>query len=78
MSKIDLNSLREKIDDIDAQLLTLFNQRASLAIDVAEAKRAALKPGETLSFFRPDREAQVIQRIQSLNQGPLSNQGSVA
>ena len=74
MSKIDLNSLREKIDDIDAQLLTLFNQRASLAIEVAEAKRAALKPGETLSFFRPDREAQVIQRIQSLNPGPLSNQ----
>lgn len=73
MAEIDLNRLREKIDAIDEQLLKLFNERASIAMQVAEAKRAELKPGETLSFFRPDREAQVIQRVQALNQGPLSN-----
>jgi len=69
----DLKTLRDKIDGIDQQLLELFNQRASCAIEVAEAKKSELKEGDTVDFFRPDREAQVIQRIKELNQGPLSD-----
>ena len=69
-----LNKLREKIDAIDEQLLDLFNQRANCAIDVAEVKRG-LSEGtdENIDFFRPDREAKVIKRLKSLNQGPLSD-----
>ncbi len=73
MSDSDLQSLRDQIDDIDEQLLRLFNRRAECALEVAEAKKATLKQGESPDFFRPDREAQVIQRIKDLNTGPLSD-----
>ena len=73
MPELDLDALRSQIDGIDEQLLTLFNRRAECAIQVAETKKQSLKPGEKLKFFRPDREAQVIQRIKDLNTGPLSD-----
>ncbi len=69
-----LEKLRERIDAIDEQLLELFNQRASCAVDVAAVKRALSEAiDEGVDFFRPDREAQVINRLKSLNQGPLSD-----
>ena len=73
MSDDTLESLRNQIDSIDEQLLKLFNNRANCAIKVADAKKRELKDGEVLEFFRPDREAQVIQRIKQLNDGPLSD-----
>ncbi len=74
MSDKTLQELRNQIDEIDEKLLALFNQRAGCAVSVAEVKRAASSnPGDAIDFFRPDREAQVIKRIKSLNPGPLSN-----
>ena len=74
MSDKDLQELRDQIDQIDEQLLTLFNQRADCAVRVAEVKRAVSdQPKDVVNFFRPDREAQVIKRIKSLNKGPLSD-----
>ncbi len=74
MSDDALKSLRERIDAIDEQLLELFNQRARCAVEIAEIKRALGEEGEEdINFFRPDREAQVIDHVKSLNQGPLSN-----
>jgi len=73
MSEQKLQSLRDQIDVIDEKLLELFNQRANCAIEVAEVKRAQDTDVE-VNFFRPDREAQVIQRIQKLNKGPLSDE----
>ncbi len=64
-----LAGLRVQIDSIDQQLLTLLNQRAHVAEQVGEIKRAEGSP-----FFRPDRVAQVIEKIQNANQGPLLNQ----
>jgi chorismate mutase/prephenate dehydratase len=69
-----LEKLRKSIDAIDAQLLELFNQRANCAVDVASVKRELSdSPDETIEFFRPDREAQVIKRIKAMNTGPLSD-----
>jgi chorismate mutase/prephenate dehydratase len=69
-----LEKLRKRIDSIDEQLLELFNQRASCAVDVAAVKRALSEAeDEGVDFFRPDREAQVISRLKSINQGPLSD-----
>ena len=69
-----LQKLRSQIDNIDSQLLDLFNQRANCAIRVADVKKAASEhSGDAINFFRPDREAQVIQRIKSENKGPLSD-----
>lgn len=64
-----LAALRVQIDSIDQQLLSLLNQRARVAEQVGEIKRAEGSP-----FFRPDRVAQVIDKIQNANQGPLLNQ----
>lgn len=64
-----LAGLRVQIDSIDQQLLSLLNQRAHVAEQVGEIKRAEGSP-----FFRPDRVAQVIEKIQNANQGPLLNQ----
>ena len=64
-----LGALRVQIDSIDKQLLSLLNQRAHVAEQVGEIKKAEGSP-----FFRPDRVAQVIDKIQNANQGPLLNQ----
>jgi chorismate mutase/prephenate dehydratase len=75
MNEDGIDKLRQRIDAIDEQLLDLFNQRARCAVDVATVKRELSdKPDEAIDFFRPDREAQVIKRLKSLNQGPLSDQ----
>ena len=65
----ELALLRIEIDSIDQQLLALVNQRANVAEKVGELKRKEGSP-----FFRPDRVAQVIARIQDANPGPLLNQ----
>lgn len=67
---IPLSELRQQIDSIDQQILQLINQRAECAIQVAKTKQAE---GETGSFYRPDREAQVLRRIKEINPGPLSD-----
>ena len=67
--KPSLADLRLQIDQLDRQLLQLLNQRAHLAEGVGDIKRAEGSP-----FFRPDRVAQVLEKIQSLNPGPLKNQ----
>jgi len=71
---IPLSELRETIDGIDQQILQLINQRAQCAIEVARTKQAE---GENGSFYRPDREAQVLRRIRELNPGPLSGDTTV-
>jgi chorismate mutase/prephenate dehydratase len=69
-----LEKLRDRIDAIDKQLLELFNQRAGCAVEVATVKRERSEASDkNVDFFRPDREAQVIKRIKSLNNGPLSD-----
>ncbi|WP_367068293.1 prephenate dehydratase [Oryzisolibacter sp. LB2S] len=64
----ELAQLRMQIDSLDHQLLALVNQRARVAEQVGE-----LKKREGTPFFRPDRVAQVIEKIQSANPGPLKN-----
>ncbi len=71
---IPLSELRQKIDDIDRQILELINRRAACAMEVAKTKVAQ---GETGSFYRPDREALVLRRIKELNPGPFSDDTSV-
>ena len=67
---IPLSELRQQIDALDQQILILLNQRAECAMQVAKTKQAE---GETGSFYRPDREAQVLRRIKDINPGPLAD-----
>ena len=65
-----LSVVRTEIDAIDAQLLDLLNRRARCAQLVGEIKASH---GEAGFIYRPEREAQVLRRIQEINPGPLSN-----
>jgi len=66
--KKELGDVRGEIDAIDAQLLALLNDRARCAQKVGEIKAAH---GEGGFIYRPEREAQVLRRIQEMNKGPL-------
>ena len=68
-SPVTLSDLRVQIDSLDQQLLQLLNQRARVAEQVGD-----LKKREGTPFFRPDRVAQVIEKIQTANPGPLKSQ----
>jgi chorismate mutase/prephenate dehydratase len=61
-----LADLRVDIDAIDQQLVALINARAKLAQAVGEVKKIDGSP-----VFRPDREAQVIERVKLRNSGPI-------
>ncbi len=73
-----LASLRETIDALDANILQLLNERASAAVKVADAKKAEAlangNPDEPLSFYRPEREAQIFRSLNEANTGPLHNE----
>jgi chorismate mutase / prephenate dehydratase len=61
-----LLALRQKIDTLDQELLAMLNRRAGLAQEVG-----ALKKQEGSVVFRPEREAQVIDGLKTVNPGPL-------
>ncbi|WP_168014443.1 prephenate dehydratase [Halomonas salinarum] len=65
---IDLDALRQRIDGLDGEILRLISERAQCASQVAKVKTSS--DPDTV-FYRPEREAQVLRRIMTLNQGPL-------
>jgi len=66
-----LAGVRTEIDSIDSELLHLLNQRARCAQKVGEIKAAH---GEAGHIYRPEREAQVLRRLQETNPGPLPSE----
>ena len=59
-----LKLLRERIDRLDDEILGLISQRARLAQEIGRLKEG--------SVYRPEREAQILQRLRAANGGPLS------
>lgn len=55
-----LKQLRVEIDALDQQILSLIGERAELASAIAEVKKASK---DKSSFYRPEREAQVLRTI---------------
>ncbi len=66
----DLDNLRQRIDRIDEQLQELISERARVAEAVARAKQAS---GDT-TYYRAEREAQVLRKVMERNRGPLSDE----
>ncbi len=62
-----LKQHRAQIDRIDDELLKLVNQRAALAQKIGHLKNSD-------SVLRPEREAQILQRMKDSNPGPLPAQ----
>jgi chorismate mutase/prephenate dehydratase len=61
-----LDALRARIDDLDARLVELLNERAGLVVEVGKLKR-----GENIPIYAPHREAQVLDRVLARSKGPL-------
>ncbi|MBK8918486.1 MAG: prephenate dehydratase [Azonexus sp.] len=67
----ELAGVRAEIDGIDSELLTLLNRRAHCAQKVGEIKA---RHGEAGHIYRPEREAQVLRRLQGENVGPFDDE----
>ncbi len=63
----NLVALRKRIDGLDHQIVQLLNQRAEVVVQIGKAKQLDGTP-----TYAPDREHEVLQRVASLNRGPLS------
>jgi chorismate mutase-like protein len=61
-----IDDWRRKIDAIDTALLHLLNLRAELALEVGRMKKE-----EGVALRAPRREREILQRMKSLNPGPL-------
>ena len=68
-----LAGLRDRIDNIDADIGRLISERAQCAQDVAEVKKAADPQAEVL-YYRPEREAQALRKAMERNAGPLDDE----
>jgi len=68
MVKDSIGEIREKIDKLDEKLIRILNQRANLGVKIADIKSATGAP-----VFHPARENQILEKVASLNSGPLSN-----
>lgn len=64
----DLEALRARIDSLDAQIVTLLNERAKVVVDVGRFKQQTNTP-----IYAPDREKLIIEKIVRQNLGPLSD-----
>ena len=69
--KKKLQNIRDQIDNLDNEILTLISERGELAKEVANIKN---QDGDKASYYRPEREAQVLQKIIARNKGPLSDE----
>lgn len=66
---MDLGALRKRIDEIDATLVDLLNERTCHAMEIGKLKNRS--DGEV---YVPQREKQVLERISKENQGPLPDE----
>ncbi len=61
-----MDDWRRRIDEIDLQLVKLFNERTTCAIEIGHIKKRL-----GLEIYSPSREAQVIANVTAANKGPL-------
>lgn len=63
---MSLQEYRDRINEIDSQLIKLLNERAQVVVEVGRLKVAGSSP-----IYAPDREREVLERIVRMNAGPL-------
>jgi chorismate mutase/prephenate dehydratase len=63
---MNLDDWRSRINHLDEEILKLLNQRGTAALRIGELKRQ-----QDLPYYIPEREAQVLERLVALSEGPL-------
>ena len=59
--------LRNRIDELDAELLELLNERAKCVMEIG-----AIKQKEQTEVVVPQREKELLDRLTLLNEGPMT------
>src|SRR5471030_1551758 len=66
---MSLEPIREKIDALDKQLVTLINERLALAAEIGKIKRK-----EGGQIYVAEREDAVLRKVAKQNEGPIKNE----
>ena len=60
-------ALRRRIDELDARISDLLNERAGFASEIGSLKRSLGWP-----VYDPERESEILDRLQREGKGPLT------
>jgi chorismate mutase/prephenate dehydratase len=63
-----LKELREEIDRLDDEILSILNRRAQAVMEVGK-----IKSEQNMRFYVPEREVEILRRLSAANQGPFPN-----
>jgi len=66
--RMDISDWRQKIDELDEQIVALISKRAAAAKAIGELKR-----GAELPVYEPGREQAVFDHVRAVNPGPLDD-----
>lgn len=61
-----LDELRQRLDAIDTQIVSLLSERAKVVLHVADFKQR-----HNIPVHIPEREGAIIERLRAINLGPL-------
>ena len=67
---MSIEDWRKRIDEIDGQLLELFNERTRCVIEVGKIKKE-----QNVRIYDPEREREILRRMKEQNLGPLDEEG---
>jgi chorismate mutase len=65
---MDISDWRQRIDEMDEQIVSLISRRAEAAQAIGELKRTA-----NLPVYEPSREQAVFDHVLRVNPGPLAD-----
>lgn len=65
---MDISDWRQKIDELDEQIVQLISKRAEAAKAIGEIKRESELP-----VYEPGREQAVFDHVRKVNPGPLAD-----
>jgi chorismate mutase len=65
---MDISDWRQRIDELDEQIVRLISQRAEAAQAIGEIKRTSDMP-----VYEPKREQAVFDHVRKVNPGPLDD-----
>ena len=65
---LSLEKLRSRIDELDSELLKLLNERAKCVIKIGKIKQKEKK-----DVLVPLREKELLDRLRTVNKGPMTD-----